>query len=198
MRADEHTVERLEALLAEQAALRRVATLVASDPDPSRLFHRVCEELGVVLGVDSTDMIRYEQDRTATVVAAWNASGAPSFPVGTSVPVEGESVTARIHRSGRPERVDDYAGVPGELPERLRAFGIWSVVGAPIHVGGRMWGGIMAVGDRPHAFPEGTEQRIAEFAELVTAALANADARQQLATSRARLVQAGYEERRRL
>ena len=192
------SVEQVEALLAEQAALRRVAMLAAADPDPRRLFDSVCEELGAVLGVDSTDTLRYEHDGTATVVGAWAASGAPSFPVGTTVPVEGETVTGKLYRSERPERVDDYGGVGGELAERLRAFGIRCAVGAPITVAGRLWGAIMAVGDRPYAFPEGTEQRIAGFAELVTAALANADAREQLAASRARIVEAGYEERRRL
>jgi signal transduction histidine kinase len=194
----QHSVERLEALLVEQSALRRVATLVAADPDQRTLFDRVCEELGRVLGVDSTDMIRYEHDWTATVVGAWAASGGPSFPVGTSVPVEGETVTAKLYRSGRPERVDDYTGIGGELAERLRAFGIRSAVGAPIKVAGRLWGAIMAVGGEPYAFPADTEERIARFAELVTAALANADAREQLAASRARIVEAGYEERRRL
>jgi signal transduction histidine kinase len=193
-----HSVERLEALLAEQAALRRVATLVAADPAPRRLFDSVCEELGGVLGVESTDMLRYEGDGTATVVGAWAASGTPSFPVEDTVPVEGETVTAKLYRSGRPERVDDYGEVGGELAERLRAFGVWCAVGAPIRVAGRLWGAVMAVGDRPYAFPEDTEQRIAGFAELVTAALANADAREQLAGSRARIVEAGYEERRRL
>jgi signal transduction histidine kinase len=198
MRGDVHSMERLEALLADQSALRRVATLVAADPDPRRLFDCVCEELGGVLGVDSTDMLRYEGDGSATVVGTWTASGAPSFPVGTSVPLDGETVTAKLHRSGAPERVDDYAGVGGELAERLRAFGILSAVGAPIKVAGSIWGAIMAVGAQPYAFPDGTERRIAEFAELVTAALANADARAQLAASRARIVEAGYEERRRL
>jgi signal transduction histidine kinase len=198
MSRDEHSVERLEALLAEQSALRRVATLVAADLEPRRLFDTVCEELGRVLGVDSTDMLRYERDGTATVVGAWAASGAPSFPVDTSVPVEGQTVTAKLYRSGRPERVDDYTGIGGELAERLRASGIRSAVGAPSKVAGRLWGAIMVVADRPYAFPDGTEQRIARFAELVTAALANADARQQLAASRARIVEAGYEERRRL
>jgi signal transduction histidine kinase len=192
------SVERLEALLREQSALRRVATLVATDPDPGRLFDCVCEELGGVLGVDSTDMLRYEDDGTATIVGAWAAGGAPSFPVGTSIPVEGPTVTAKIHRSGRPERVDDYSGVEGELAARLRGFGIRSAVGAPVKVAGRLWGAIMAVGAHPHAFPSATEQRIAGFAELVTAALANADAREQLAASGARIVEAGYEERRRL
>jgi signal transduction histidine kinase len=194
----EHSVKRLESLLAEQSALRRVATLVATDPDSRTLFDSVCEELGGVLGVQSTDMLRYEDDGTATVVGAWSARSAPSFPVGASVPVEGETVTAKLWRSGRPERVDDYARVGGELAERLRTFGIRSAVGAPIKFAGRLWGGIMAVSGQPYAFPEGTEQRVAGFAELVTAALANADAREKLAASRARLVEAGYQERRRL
>ena len=198
MPPEDHPVERLEALLAEQSALRRVATLVAADPDPRRLFDQVCEELGGVLGVESTDMVRYENSGTATVVGTWAASGAPSFPVGSSIPVEGESVTAKLYRSGRPARVDDYARVGGELAARLRAFGIRSAVGAPIQVAGRLWGAVMAVGGEPCAFPDGTEQRISEFAELVTAALANVDAREQLAASRARIVEAGYDERRRL
>ena len=198
MAHEEHSVERLEALLAEQSALRRVATLVAAEPDPRRLFDQVCEELGGVLGVESTDMVRYESNGTATVVGTWAASGAPSFPVGTTIPVEGETVTAKLYRSGRPERVDDYTGIGGELAARLQAFGIRSAVGAPIQVAGRLWGAIMAVGGEPYAFPDGTEQRISEFAELVTAALANADAREKLAASRARIVEAGYDERRRL
>ena len=189
---------RLAALLAEQSALRRVATLVAADPDAGRLFECVCRELGGVLAVESTDMLRYEHDGTATIVGGWAASGPLSFPVGMSVPVEGETVTAKLHRSGRPERVDDYGGVDGELAALLLQFGIKSAVGAPIKVAGRLWGAIMAVDAEPYAFPEGTEERIGEFAKLVTAALANADAREQLAASRARIVAAGYEERRRL
>src|SRR5215208_1267164 len=198
MALDAQSVERLEALLAEQSALRRVATLVATDRDPARLFECVCRELGGVLGVESTDMLRYERDGSATIVGGWAASGQPSFPVGASIPVVGETVAAKLYRSGQPERVDDYTRVRGELAERLRHFGIKSAAGAPIKVAGRLWGAVMAVDARPYAFPEGTEQRIAEFAELVTAALANADARQQLAASRARIVEAGYEERRRL
>src|SRR5919108_3718409 len=132
MPPEDHSVKRLEALLAEQSALRRVATLVAADPDPRRLFDQVCEELGGVLGVESTDMVRYENSGTATVVGTWAASGAPSFPVGSSIPVEGESVTAKLYRSGRPARVDDYARVGGELAARLRAFGIRSAGRAPL------------------------------------------------------------------
>ena len=192
------TVTRLEALLEEQAALRRVATLVARDTEPGRLFDCVCEEVGRLLSVQATDIVRFEKDRTATVVGTWSATDEPSFPVGSSVTVEGETVTGKLYRSGRPERVDDYASVEGDLAARLREFGVWSVVGAPVNVAGKLWGAVMAVSAQPFSFPEDTEQRIADFAELVTAALANVDAREQLAASRARIVEAGYEERRRL
>jgi signal transduction histidine kinase len=189
---------RLQALLAEQAALRRVATMVAGSTPAPTLFYRVCEELGELLAVKSTDMIRYEDDRFATVVGSWAASGTPAFPVGERIPVEGETVTAKLYRSGRPERVDDYAGVEGELAAKLREFGIRSVVGAPIQVAGRLWGAIMATSELPYAFPAGTEERIDSFAELITAALANVDAREQLAASRARIVEAADAARRRI
>jgi signal transduction histidine kinase len=198
MPPDQQSVERLEALLVEQAALRHVATLVAADPEPGRVFDAVCEELGRVLGVNSTDMLRYEDDGTATMVGAWAADGAPWFPVAVSIPATGDTVTGKLRRSGRPERVDDYTGIGGELARRVRESGTLSSVGAPIKLAGRLWGAIMVNSARPHGFPAGTEQRIADFAELVTAALANADAREQLAASRARIVKAGYEERRRL
>ena len=197
MSGDENST-RLEALLAEQGALRRVATMVARGAPAPALFGRVCEELGVLLAVKSADMIRYEDERFATVVGSWAASGTPSFPVGERIPVDGETVTAKLHRSGRPERVDDYAGVEGELASKLRMFGIRSVVGAPIHVAGRLWGAVMATSELPRAFPAGTEERIGSFAELVTAALANADAREQLAASRARIVEAADAARRRI
>jgi signal transduction histidine kinase len=197
MSSDEN-LTRLQALLAEQAALRRVATMVAGrTPGPS-LFGRVCEELGELLAVKSTDMIRYADDGFATVVGTWTGNDTPSFPVGERVPVEGETVTGKLFRSGRPERVDDYDEVEGELAARLREFGIHSVVGAPIYVAGRLWGALMATSELTHVFPEGTEARITSFAELVTAALANVDAREQLAASRARIVEAADDARRRI
>jgi signal transduction histidine kinase len=188
----------LEALLAEQAALRRVATMVAGGTPAPDLFGRVCEELGALLAVKSTDMIRYERDGFATVVGTWTGNETPGFPVGERVPVEGDTVTGKLYRSGRPERVDDYGEVDGELAERLREFGIYSVVGAPVYVAGRLWGAIMATSEQTHAFPPETEARIGSFAELITAALANVDAREQLAASRARIVEAADAARRRI
>jgi signal transduction histidine kinase len=193
------TLTRLRGLVAEQAALRRVATMVASGTPAPALFGLVCEELGQLMAVKSTDMIRFEHDGDfATVVGSWTGNDAPAFPIGERVPIEGESVTAKLHRSGNPERVDDYNEVDGVLAERVREFGMRSVVGAPIYVAGRLWGALMATSEQPHAFPAGTEVKIGNFAELVTAALANVDAREQLAASRARIVEAADAARRRI
>jgi signal transduction histidine kinase len=190
---------RLRALLDEQAALRRVATLVASDPDPSQVFARVCAEVGRVLRVKSTNLCRFEGPRTARVLGAWHVQGAPIIAAGQDVPLDGETALVKTSRSGRPERVDDYTDLSGgELTDLIRAAGIASAVAAPIKVAGRLWGAIIASSGRPHSFPPDSEERIAGFAELVSDALANADAREQLAASRARIVEAGDAERRRL
>jgi signal transduction histidine kinase len=194
----EPTLARLRALVEEQAALRRVAMLVASDPEPREVFERVCEEVGTVLGIEGTNLTRFEGDGTQNVLAGWSVHGAPIFPVGPGVPLEGDAAVPKVSRSGRPERVDDYADVDGELAERIRAAGIASAVAAPIKVAGRLWGAVVATTARPFSFPPDTEERIASFAELVADALANADAREQLAASRARIVEAADAERRRL
>jgi signal transduction histidine kinase len=187
-----------QALLDEQAALRRVAVLVASDPDPQRVFECVCEEVGTVLGVEGTNLTRFEADGTQTVLAGWSVNGTPIFPVGRGFPLEGDAAVPKVSCSGRPERVDDYAELDGELVEMIRRAGIASSVAAPIKVAGRLWGAIVATTGRPYSFPEGTELRLVSFTKLVAHALANADAREQLATSRARIVEAADAERRRI
>ena len=191
-------LDRLRALAEEQAALRRVATLVAGDPEPRRVFECVCEEVGTVLGIEGTNLTRFEGDGTQTVLAGWSECGTPIFPVGPGVPLEGDAAVPKVSRSGRPERVDDYGEIDGELAEMIRTAGIASAVAAPIKVAGRLWGAIVATTGRPFSFPPDTEDRIAGFAELVADALANADAREQLAASRARIVEAADAERRRL
>jgi signal transduction histidine kinase len=198
MTEHDQSLARLQALAAEQAALRRVATLVAGNPDPSQVFARVCAEVGAVLGVESTNLARFESPERAKVVGGWGVHGAPVFPVGADVPLDGDTAVAKVSRSGRPERVDDYSDLGGELAERLRRVGIESAVAAPIKVAGKLWGAVVASSGRPCAFPPDSEQRIAGFAELVADALANADAREQLAASRARIVEAADSERRRL
>ena len=198
MTTDLDPLVRLSALAREQAALRRVAMLVARDAEPARIFRSVCEEVGCILGVTTTNLVRFEDSGVATIVGAWAEEGAPVFPVAEDVPMDGDTVAPLILRTGRPVRIDDYTDLDDELAGRLRGVGIRSAVGAPIVVAGRLWGAMIAASGRPRGLPPDAEERLTGFAQLITDALASADAREQLAASRTRILQAGYEERRRL
>ncbi len=187
----------LRRLATEQAALRRVATAVATSTDPRHAFAVVTEEVGRLLAAQSSNMIRFDDDLHATVVGAWNEGDVRNIPVGNTVRMDGDTASARVFRTGAPARVDNYAEVPGELSARLRALGFTSAVAAPVFLSGRLWGA-MIVSSVAEPFPAGAEQRIADFAELAAQALSNAQARADLAASRARIVQAGDSERRRL
>jgi signal transduction histidine kinase len=182
----------------EQAALRRVATLVAGDAPPSRVFEQVTAEVGRLLGLPGASVIQYDGASTARVVGAWSEGGHPNFAVGASLDLDGDTVVARVLRAGEPQRVDEYDGMGGAMAERVRGFGYRAAVAAPVTVGGRLWGVLVAASAAEAGIPEGHEQRLCDFAELVAQALANADAYEKLAASRARLVQVGDAERMRL
>ena len=184
-------------LAEEQSALRRIATQVAAEAPPRALFAQVTEEVGRLLGAPSARVVRYEEDGRATIVGGWTEDG-DGLPVGSSVPLDGETVLARVRRSGRLERIEGYEGIGGELAERLRARGYRASVAAPVRVAGRVWGALVASARDPRDLDEGAERRLCDVAELVAQALANADAREMLAASRARVVEAGDAERRRL
>jgi PAS domain S-box-containing protein len=188
----------LRTLADEQAALRRVATAVASEVPQQRLFDVVTEEVGRLLGAHTANMLRFEPEGTGLVLAGWSVGGAPAVPVGMRVEFDGPTPTARILETGLPQRADDLTGVPGETAEMLRGLGFRSIVGTPIKLSGRLWGAVMVSTVHRTPFPEGAEQRISDFAELVALALANAEAREELAASRARIVEAGDAERRRI
>jgi len=186
------------ALADEQAALRRVATLVASGVQPSRVFGQVTEEVARLLAVPGASVMRYDGSRTATVVGGWSEDGALSLPLGSTFDLDGDTVVAKVLRSGSPQRVDRYQETSGTLSETLQRSGYQAAVAAPVLVGGRLWGALGAATRSDEPMPAGLEQRLCDFAELVAQALANADAREQLAASRARIVEAGDVERRRL
>src|SRR5580693_2841105 len=163
----------------EQAALRRVATLVARQPSPAEVFAAVTEEAARLLHFDSAHLIVYERDQTATVVGAYNLRG-QALPAGTRVPVEGDNIIGRVFRTQQPARIDDYSNASGPVTEKVRAIGVRAAVGVPVLAGGRLWG-IMAVGSsRPEPLPADTETRIGAFTELVAMAIANAAARTEL------------------
>jgi PAS domain S-box-containing protein len=192
-----HARTNVQRLADEQAALRRVATLVARESPPADVFGAVTEEVGRLLQVEDMKLVRFEPDATATVLASWGQDDAPTA-AGTNWSLAGDSVTAVVHRTGRPARVDDYANVAGPLAKYLRSVGVRSAVATPVMVGRQLWGALIASSRRPEPLPSGTESQIAEFTELVATAIANIQARTDLAASRTRIVAATDAERRRV
>ncbi|HUO37313.1 MAG TPA: CHASE3 domain-containing protein, partial [Mycobacterium sp.] len=173
----------------EQAALRRVTTLVARGEPSHEIFSAVSREVGQLLHVEITRLLRFEADGTATVAAAWRGLGDP-LPVGCRILTDGV-VAAPVRETGAPARLVEHS--PPELPG-----GSYSAVGAPITVGGTLWGAMTALCPQDGPLPDGTEARMAEFTDLVATAIANAQARADLLASRARIVTAGDDARRRI
>jgi signal transduction histidine kinase len=184
-------------LAGEQAALRRVATLVARELPSTEVFAEVAREVGLLLHTESAWMHRYEPDGDATVVASWGPGGS-DLPAGTRFSLDGDSVAALVRQTGRAARIDDYTHAAGETGDIARKLGLRSAVGSPIVVGGRLWGAMTAVSMLAEPLPADAESHIDEFTELVATAISNLQARSQLAASRARIVAAADEERRRV
>ena len=181
-----------------QAALRRVATLVARDASPAEVFSEVAEEVGRLLGADIASLVRLEPGNTAILVAYWSEGEGDQVPIGTRIPLEEESVTTTVLRTRRPARADSSEGASGPIAVLVRRLGVTSTVGTPIVVGGRLWGAMLVSSKQPGPLPTDTEARLADFAELVATAIANAEARTELTASRARVVAAADETRRRI
>jgi signal transduction histidine kinase len=187
----------LARLAEEQAALRRVATLVARGAAPERVFAAVTEEYARLVPVDLAAMARYAPDDTQIYVATWGKA-VDLIPIGSRWALDGQNVGAAIYKTGRPARVESQAGATGSLADLIRALGIHSGVATPIVVEGRLWGNIGAGSTLAEPLPPDAEARLASFTELVAMAIANADSRAELMASRARIVAAADETRRRI
>ena len=181
----------------EQAALRRVATLVARDVPPDELLDSVAREVAGVLAADTTGVLRYEPDGDLSVLSTWSRLDLDiPYPERLTPPAGGLSL--QILATGRPASMEFDEDDEGEAGALYSRYGLRSTLGAPIFVGGRLWG-VMIIswaGEQPR--PEGVESRMSEFTELVATAIANAESRAELAASRARVVAASDETRRRI
>ncbi len=182
-------------LAQEQAALRRVATLVAQGAQPSDVFDTVAAELAGLLQADHVVVSRYEPGTELTVLAN---HGTGQAPPGTRIGHGWDSVEAIVWRTGRSARRESYEGLRGTIAALARAAGVQVSVGAPVIVDGRLWGVASAGWNRGQHPPADAEERMANFAELLGTAVANADSRDQLTASRARLVTEADEARRRV
>jgi signal transduction histidine kinase len=184
-------------LAEEQAALRRVATTVAREGSPDELFARVVEEVGRIGGAETAVIHRFDPDGKSTIVASYG-SLRESFEVGSRWRLEGNSVAATVYRTGRPARFDAYGTSEGSIAASAAKLGIRSGVGSPIVVDGRLWGVIAAGTSGPEPLPADAEHRMAEFTELAATAIANVQARSDLAASHARIIATADDERRRV
>ena len=178
----------------EHAALRRVATLVASSAQPKQVFQMVAEEAGRLLAARTAATVRFDED-SAVVVGSWRDGEGAGIEVGTLVPYSdpGSPVYRATHEGGR---VDDYAELAGEAARLTRLRGYRSAVMAPITAGGRLWGTLAVFSASTDHFPPDAQQRLADFTNLVALALESAEAHDQLTASRARIVEASVAERR--
>ena len=192
-----HDVTDIRTLAQEQAALRRVATLVAEGADDSDVFNAVTAEVGHLLGADATRLLRHQPDGSVAVVAG---NGAPDAGMGIRPPAgrtEDDVWWSVAQRAGggSNEHGADGSGVLGEeepVPD------IGAAVASPIVVSSRQWGLIVAAWKRREGVRVDTETRMAQFTELVATAVANAESRALLAASRQRIVATADETRRRL
>jgi signal transduction histidine kinase len=187
----------LHARLEEQQALRRVATVVARQHDPEEVLALVASEVARHLAADAALTARYDGPGLATVLAEWSAPGVGHFPKGRQIAIGGPTALAQVQRTWAPARVDSYDGMPGDYPAELRQLGMRAAVAAPIVVDGHLWGGVAAASVGA-PFTHDTEARLGAFAELVAQAIANVDARIKLDESRARIVQAADDARRKI
>src|SRR6266700_250355 len=192
--ADAHLAE----VEAEQAALRRIAALLARSVPAEEVFDAVVDEVRSLMGVDAASLLRYEADKTATLLAvSAEADARVDVPV-DKVSTEGHNVTALVLRTGRPARIDDYTkATGGEHARRFREAGVRAAVGAPVQLRERVWG-LVAVYSMHRGLPPDTEARLADFAALVASALANVQAWSELEASRVRIISAADEARRRV
>jgi signal transduction histidine kinase len=188
---------KLQVLLGQQEALRRVATLVATEAPPGDVFAAVAEEVVSLFDAHVGYLCSFEPEGGLLVRAAWSHTGNHAEP-GVRVPTHGDGAIAEVQRTGRPARVEGYEDLAGPLVDIARAREAESGVASPVVVEGGLWGVLWVAARERGQFPADTEELLTSFAELISAAIANSDARTQLAASRARVVAAADEARRRV
>jgi PAS domain S-box-containing protein len=198
--ANAESREALRRLADEQAALRRVATLVAEGVPPARIFAAVSDEVGGLFGTEAAAVVRYDHEARRPIVVVAAGSGLGDFTPGTRWELDDVFASTKVFRTRRAVRVDRtrFASVTGPNADALRSLGTKSTtVASPIVVQGRLWGAMEVSGADEH-LPDDTGKRLENFTELVATAIANADSRSELAASRRRIVAASDDARRRI
>jgi len=187
--------DEVTALAEQQAALRRVATLVARGAEPAEVYPMAVNELARGLGVEHVTIVGYEGGE-GVVLATRDSADRPTMALGERFPLSGDNLSVRLVRTGEPARIDDYASVKGAIADRMRSLEVCSGVGAPVIVNGKVRAGIVVGSIVAQPLPPGTEDQVGDFADLVATAIYNAENRAELKASRARIVAASDQARR--
>jgi PAS domain S-box-containing protein len=187
--------DRVELIANEQAALRRVATLVARHTTPAELFELVAKEAANLLGVSFISIVRYDAEGGVTLVGV--SREATPFVVGASWPLGETAAAGQIWRSHEPASVD-VVGLDGAVAEALLRDGLRFATGVPIVVEGRLWGAMTAYEREREALPPEVVSRLESFTELVGTAVANASARSELVAAQRRVIEAADAARERV
>jgi signal transduction histidine kinase len=162
------------------------------------VFAAVADEMAPLLGADESAIVRFEADATATFVAGVG-QWVDELGIGVRTDLDDSMAVTSVFRTGRSARADrhEYNRAPGALMEYLRRKRYRSIAASPILVEGRRWGAmVVATGSAP--LPPDTEERLEHVTELVGIVIANAEGRAELTASRARVVAAADEARRRI
>jgi signal transduction histidine kinase len=175
--ANAESQEAVKILADEQTALRRVATLVALCVSPDELFSAVSDEVGGLFGLDTAAVVRFEDEPPAIIIAGIG-KGMPSVILGSRSPLDAGLAVAEVCRTGRSARLDarDWSSVSGTLRDAGQPLGLASTVASPITVNDRVWGAISLLATQ--SLPPGTEARLSGFSELVSIAIASAEAQE--------------------
>jgi signal transduction histidine kinase len=172
----------LQRLVDEQTALRRVATLVAEGAGDVELVNAVTSEIAQLFGAQRANALRWDGD-TLRVIGEWSENGPAAEMSDRVFAFGGDTITARVVNSVSAARVESADDLQTDFARaRWKELGIEASIGAPIVVDGHVWGVITASRTAPNdPFPLGAEQRLADFATLVAQAIANSEARREVA-----------------
>jgi signal transduction histidine kinase len=192
------SLERLAVYAEEEAALRRVATAVAAGASTTDVFDAVTVELRTLLDIESAVLERFEDDGTATVVALRDPQGllTGDGKIGARLSTENGNLVAKVRRSNRTELLGSYHDESSLVITELGGAGVMGAVGVPVKVAGAQWGMAAVAWRRP--VTRDLESRLAEFTELLSIAIGNADGRERLAASRLRVITAADQARQRI
>jgi PAS domain S-box-containing protein len=188
----------LTRLAEEQAALRRVATLVAQGVRPDEIFAAVSDEVGRLVGTDSATVVKFDDDGEGIIYVGVASKMSEAFPLGAHWKFTDGMASAEVYRTGRSARggARDWSRAEGPVAEVHHRLGIVSTVAAPIVVEGRLWGAVAVQSQQP--LPLDSDERLGKFGELLATAIANAEGKSELDASRRRIVEASDEARRRI